>query len=87
MLIIKNYTNLLKIMMFTLKDCKRFAEDQGLLYYECSAKTGANVKESFIDLMKKIPQSENNVSGILNLDPFDEAKNPSANSGGYCCSQ
>ena len=37
------------------EEAKKFCEENGLLYFECSAKTGANVREVFISVMEKIP--------------------------------
>jgi len=37
------------------QDAEAYAQSQGLIYFEASAKTGQNVKNIFIETMKKIP--------------------------------
>ena len=37
------------------EEAKKFSEENGLLYFECSAKTGTNVRDIFISIMEKIP--------------------------------
>ena len=68
------------------KEGKKFADEHGLLYYECSAKTGENVKEMFVDVMNKIPRSEANESAIMDIDPFaKDPKNKNTGRRGMCC--
>lgn len=38
-------------------ECRRFAEEQGSIYIETSAKDGQNVDESFLELTRRIVQS------------------------------
>jgi hypothetical protein len=42
------------------------------------------VKEMFIEVMHKIPKSEINQSGIMDLDPF-AGKNETTKKGRMCC--
>merc|ERR1712130_171647 len=41
----------------TLEDGKNYAEDNGYLFYETSAKLGHNVNEIFKDIAKKLPKN------------------------------
>ena len=38
-----------------LEDAKKFAEEQGLIHMETSAKTGENVKEIFMAIAHRVP--------------------------------
>ncbi|PFX30392.1 Ras-related protein Rab-14 [Stylophora pistillata] len=50
----------------TYEEAKQFAEENGLLYCEASAKTGENVEDAFLDTAKKIYQ--NIQDGSLDLN-------------------
>ena len=40
------------------EEVTKFCEEKGILSYECSAKTGENIKEVFVEVMNKIPMFE-----------------------------
>ncbi|KAK3728684.1 hypothetical protein RRG08_041868 [Elysia crispata] len=50
----------------TYEEAKQFAEENGLMFLECSAKTGENVEDAFLDTAKKIYQ--NIQDGSLDLN-------------------
>jgi len=50
----------------TYEEAKQFADENGLTFLECSAKTGKNVEESFLDTARKIYQ--NIQDGSLDLN-------------------
>lgn len=39
-----------------------------------------------MDIMKKIPRQDANLSGILDLDPFKSDEDSQKQKTGYCCS-
>uniref|UniRef100_A0A1I8GAT8 Ras-related protein Rab-14 n=1 Tax=Macrostomum lignano TaxID=282301 RepID=A0A1I8GAT8_9PLAT len=53
----------------TFEEAKKFAEDNGLVFLECSAKTGENVEDAFLETARKI--YENILSGVLDLKLTD----------------
>ncbi len=53
--LIGNKLDLFNERQVTYDEASKFAEENGLYYYECSAKTGENVREIFIQVMEKIP--------------------------------
>ena len=59
-------------------EANRFAEEKGLYYFECSAKTGQNVRDIFITVMEKIPVFEKtNFSKIEGLQLDEKPKESS----------
>ncbi|KJE92104.1 Ras-like protein Rab-14 [Capsaspora owczarzaki ATCC 30864] len=80
----------------TYEEAKKFADDNGLTFLEASAKTGANVEESFIETAKTIFQNIQNGSLDLNAaesgvqqktqpaPAVDLGDKPAANSGCGC---
>jgi len=53
----------------TYDEAKLFAEENGLMFIEASAKTGANVEEAFLETAKEIYQ--NILDGSLDLNVAD----------------
>ena len=63
--LVGNKLDLIQDRKILKEEALKFAEENGLFYYECSAKTGENVSDIFIDVMLKIPVFEkSNFSGI-----------------------
>jgi len=63
-------------------DAQAYADDNGILFMETSAKTAANVNEIFVAIAKKLPkQAPEKVTGIP-MDGKDFAKEKK----GKCCS-
>ena len=67
------------------EEAEKYATSSGLLYFECSAKTGQGVQEAFVAVMKKIPCSERD-----QIDREDEIilgnkDNRENNEGGMGC--
>jgi small GTP-binding protein len=65
---------------FSMEESKRFAEDNGCLYYEVSAKTGANMRhllkfltENIVENMDEDELGPGITRGVVNLDMFDKA--------------
>ncbi|PAV85805.1 hypothetical protein WR25_14393 [Diploscapter pachys] len=65
------------------EEAKAFADENGLTFLECSAKTGENVEDSFLETARKIYQ--NIMDGSLDLNAADTGVQPkqtlSRNSG------
>jgi len=62
-------------------DAQAYADDNGILFMETSAKTAANVNEIFVAIAKKLPkQAPEKVTGIPMEKDFSREKK------GKCCS-
>ncbi|PWA24211.1 hypothetical protein CCH79_00016198 [Gambusia affinis] len=66
----------------TYEEAKQFAEENGLLFLEASAKTGENVEEAFLEAAKKIYQNIQDGSLDLNAAESGVQHKPSAPQGG-----
>ncbi|VDK89651.1 unnamed protein product [Litomosoides sigmodontis] len=58
----------------TFEEAKAFADENGLTFLECSAKTGDNVEDAFLDTARKIYQ--NIKDGSLDLNQADTGVQP-----------
>ncbi|GMT04618.1 hypothetical protein PENTCL1PPCAC_26792 [Pristionchus entomophagus] len=58
----------------TYEEAKAFAEENGLTFLECSAKTGENVEDAFLETARKIYQ--NIQDGSLDLNAADTGVQP-----------
>ncbi|VDO12827.1 unnamed protein product [Brugia timori] len=58
----------------TFEEAKAFADEHGLTFLECSAKTGDNVEDAFLDTARKIYQ--NIKDGSLDLNQADTGVQP-----------
>ncbi|PAV74187.1 hypothetical protein WR25_08753 [Diploscapter pachys] len=56
------------------EEAKAFADENGLTFLECSAKTGENVEDSFLETARKIYQ--NIMDGSLDLNAADTGVQP-----------
>uniref|UniRef100_A0AC35UHJ6 Ras-related protein Rab-14 n=1 Tax=Rhabditophanes sp. KR3021 TaxID=114890 RepID=A0AC35UHJ6_9BILA len=61
----------------TYDEASKFAEDNGLTFLECSAKTGSQVEDVFLDTARKIFQ--NIQDGSLDLNQTDSGVQPKQN--------
>ncbi|CAO4387000.1 Protein CBR-RAB-14 [Caenorhabditis briggsae] len=59
------------------EEAKAFAEENGLTFLECSAKTGSNVEDAFLETAKQIFQ--NIQDGSLDLNAADTGVQPKQN--------
>jgi len=66
-MLVGNKTDLAKQRQVTFEEASKFAEENGLIFIETSAKTGENVEETFLRTAKKI--YENIQAGSLDLNP------------------
>lgn len=66
-MLVGNKTDLAKQRQVTFEEATKFAEENGLIFIETSAKTGENVEETFLRTAKKI--YENIQAGSLDLNP------------------
>lgn len=75
----------------TYEEASKFAEEQGLIFVEASAKTGENVEEAFLKTAQKIFQSNQFGSGtqdssVSTKSEIDIAKDNSSNEKESGCS-
>merc|ERR1711871_199131 len=66
-MLVGNKTDLGPQRQVTFEEASKFAEENGLIFIETSAKTGENVEETFLRTAKKI--YENIQAGSLDLNP------------------
>nr|AAI53495.1 Rab14 protein [Danio rerio] len=66
----------------TYEEAKQFAEENGLLFLEASAKTGENVEDAFLEAAKKIYQNIQDGSLDLNAAESGVRHKPTAPQGG-----
>jgi len=78
-----------------IEESQSFCDENGILFMETSAKSGANVNELFVAIAKKLPKTAQKTSvrtpGIVNPDSGNQKNKSkivgsSGNTGGGCCS-
>lgn len=82
-MLVGNKTDLDKQRQVTFEEAAKFAEENGLIFIETSAKTGTNVEDTFLRTARKI--YENIQAGSLDLNPQQSGVHyvkPSAGTGG-----
>jgi len=82
-MLVGNKTDLDKQRQVTFEEAAKFAEENGLIFIETSAKTGTNVEDTFLRTARKI--YENIQAGSLDLNPQQSGVHyvkPSAAAGG-----
>ena len=67
------------------EEALKFAEDNGLFYYECSAKTGENISDIFVDVMQKIPVFEKSNFSSIDSSNLLETNVQAGNRKRMCC--
>ena len=66
----------------TFEEARQFAEENGLMFVEASAKTGDGVEEAFLETARKIYQNIQDGSLDLNAAESGVQHKPSAGQGG-----
>lgn len=66
----------------TYEEARQFAEENGLMFVEASAKTGDGVEEAFLETAKKIYQNIQDGSLDLNAAESGVQHKPTGGSGG-----
>merc|ERR1711943_75228 len=64
-----------------------YAEENGILFMETSAKTAANVNELFVAIAKKLPKTQSGPqreSTKLTIQPIDDGQDTTKKNGGCC---
>lgn len=82
-MLVGNKTDLDKQRQVTFEEAAKFAEENGLIFIETSAKTGTNVEDTFLRTARKI--YENIQAGSLDLNPQQSGVHyvkPSTTTGG-----
>jgi GTPase SAR1 family protein len=62
-----------------------YADDNGLIFLETSAKRGDNVTEIFMNIAKQVAAKQPDDVKIIPNGPFTATKSNSKDSGGGCC--
>lgn len=78
-----NKTDLGSKRMVELEEAQAYADENGLLFMETSAKTAMNVNEIFLAIATKLPKSETGPGAPGNLRRLDEAEQNKQSSN--CC--
>jgi Ras-related protein Rab-5C len=65
------------------EEAREYAEENGIIFIETSAKTAVNVKELFTEIATRLPKQK--PMDDVNDSPFPIADAPDARAGAKCC--
>ena len=65
------------------EDAAEYAEENGIIFIETSAKTAVNVKELFTEIATRLPKQK--PIDDVNDSPFPIAEQPDSKAGPKCC--
>jgi len=81
-----NKVDLVAKRAVAIEDAQAYAEENGILFMETSAKTAANVNELFVAIAKKLPKTPPRPQSTkLTIEPIDNNASKNGAKKGGCC--